>query len=102
MAAMAAFTFSSCEDVPEPYTLPTKPDTGGTTQGEPKGTGTAADPFNSIAAINYCKTLEAGVESDKEVCIKNILISLIFISTYHNELIVYTFHLQLIQYIKHK
>lgn len=26
MAAMAAFTFSSCEDVPEPYTLPTQPD----------------------------------------------------------------------------
>ena len=25
MAAMAAFTFSSCEDVPEPYTLPTQP-----------------------------------------------------------------------------
>ncbi len=70
MAAMAAFTFSSCEDVPEPYTLPTQPDAGGTTEGEPKGTGTAADPFNSIAAINYCKTLEAGVESDKEVYIK--------------------------------
>ena len=70
MAAMAAFTFISCEDVPEPYTLPTQPDAGGTTEGEPKGTGTAADPFNSIAAINYCKTLEAGVESDKEVYIK--------------------------------
>ena len=25
MAAMAAFTFSSCEDVPEPYTLLTQP-----------------------------------------------------------------------------
>lgn len=70
MAAMAAFIFSSCEDVPEPYTLPTQPDAGGTTEGEPKGTGTAADPFNSIAAINYCKTLEAGVESDKDVYIK--------------------------------
>ena len=76
MAAMAAFTFSSCEDVPEPYTLPTKPDTGGTTQGESKGTGTAADPFNSIAAINYCKTLEAGVESDKEVYIKGKVVSI--------------------------
>lgn len=76
MAAMAAFTFSSCEDVPEPYTLPTKPETGGTTQGEPKGTGTAADPFNSIAAINYCKTLEAGVESDKEVYIKGKVVSI--------------------------
>ena len=76
MAAMAAFTFSSCEDVPEPYTLPTKPEAGGTTEGEAKGTGTAADPFNSIAAINYCKTLEAGVESDKEVYIKGKVVSI--------------------------
>ena len=76
MAAMAAFTFSSCEDVPEPYTQPTKPDASGTTEGEPKGTGTAADPFNSIAAINYCNTLEAGVESDKEVYIKGKVVSI--------------------------
>ena len=76
MAAMAAFTFSSCEDVPEPYTQPTKPDAGGTTEGEPKGTGTAADPFNSIAAINYCNTLDAGVESDKEVYIKGKVVSI--------------------------
>ena len=74
MAAMAAFTFSSCEDVPEPYTLPTKPEAPST--GEPKGTGTAADPFNSIAAINYCKTLEAGVESDKEVYIKGKVVNI--------------------------
>ena len=32
MAAMAAFTFSSCEDVPEPYTLPTQPAGPGTQQ----------------------------------------------------------------------
>ena len=76
MAAMAAFTFSSCEDVPEPYTIPTKPETGGTTEGVAKGTGTAADPYNSVAVINYCKTLEAGVESDKEVYIKGKVVSI--------------------------
>ena len=70
MAAMAAFTLSSCEDVPEPYTQPQKPETGGTTEGTPSGTGTAADPFNSVAAIQYCQSLEAGVESDTEVYIK--------------------------------
>ena len=48
MAAMAAFTFSSCEDVPEPYTQPTKPDAGGTTEGESKGTGTAADHSTAL------------------------------------------------------
>lgn len=76
MAAMAAFTFSSCEDVPEPYTMPTKPETGGTTEGVAKGTGTAADPYNSVAVTNYCKTLEAGVESDKEVYIKGKVVSI--------------------------
>lgn len=77
MAAMAAFTFSSCEDVPEPYTMPIKPETGGgTTEGVPKGTGTAADPYNSVAVINYCRTLEAGVESDKEVYIKGKVVSI--------------------------
>lgn len=76
MAAMAAFTFSSCEDVPEPYTMPIKPETGGTTEGVAKGTGTAADPYNSVAVINYCKTLEAGVESDKEVYIKGKVVSI--------------------------
>lgn len=71
MAAMAAFTFSSCADVPEPYTQPQKPDdSGSTTTGEAKGTGTAADPYNSVAAIQYCQSLEAGVESDKEIYIK--------------------------------
>lgn len=70
MAAMAAFTFSSCEDVPEPYTLPTQPDAGGTTEGEPKGTGTAADPFNSVAAQKYTAALDSGVVSDKEFYIK--------------------------------
>ena len=70
MAAMAAFTFSSCEDVPEPYTMPTKPETGGTTEGVAKGDGTAANPFNSVAAQKYTAALEAGVVTDKEFYIK--------------------------------
>ena len=70
MAAMAAFTFSSCEDVPEPYTQPERPEQGETTTGEPKGTGTAEDPYNSVAVIQYCQSLEAGVESENEVYIK--------------------------------
>lgn len=71
MAAVAAFTFNSCADVPEPYTQPQKPDdSGSTTTGEAKGTGTLADPYNSVAAIQYCQSLEAGVESGKEIYIK--------------------------------
>ena len=56
--------------------MPTKPETGGTTEGVAKGTGTAADPYNSVAVANYCKTLEAGVESDKEVYIKGKVVSI--------------------------
>ena len=71
MAAMAAFTFSSCEDVPEPYTMPTKPAEPGTTvEGNPSGTGTATDPFNCAAAVQYCNSLESGVESPQDVYVK--------------------------------
>lgn len=70
MAAMAAFTFSSCEDVPEPYTLPTKPDAP--SAGEPKGTGTAADPFNIAGIIKY---IEDGGSADQEVYTKGKVVS---------------------------
>ena len=71
MAAMAAFTFSSCEDVPEPYTQPVKPaEPGSTVEGNPSGTGIAADPFNCAAAVQYCNSLESGVESTQDVYVK--------------------------------
>ena len=70
MAAMAAFTFSSCEDVPEPYTLPTQP--GAPTTAEAKGTGTAADPFNIAGIIKY---IEDGGSADQEVYTKGKVVS---------------------------
>lgn len=70
MAAMAAFTFSSCEDVPEPYTLPTKPEAP--SAGEAKGTGTAADPFNIAGIIKY---IENGGSADQEVYTKGKVVS---------------------------
>lgn len=50
--AMTAMTFSSCEDVPTPYNLPSI-NGGDSEEAEPTGTGTAADPFNVAAAIKY-------------------------------------------------
>ena len=70
MAAMAAFTFSSCEDVPEPYTLPTKPEAP--SAGEPKGTGTATDPFNVAGIVKY---IEDGGSADQEVYTKGKVVS---------------------------
>lgn len=54
MAAMAAFTFSSCEDVPEPYTLPTQP--GAPTTPEVATQGTEASPYT----VTDAKTVKTG------------------------------------------
>jgi len=53
-------------------------DTPGTdpTPGEAKGTGTLADPYNSVAANNAASALEAGAESDADVYIKGKIVSI--------------------------
>lgn len=64
VAAIAAFTFTSCEDVPMPYDQPGTGGGGSSTTVDPVGTGTAADPYN-IAALNaFAKTLEQGQSSE--------------------------------------
>lgn len=57
--AMAAMTFSSCEDVPAPYNMPTEPETS---EVQPTGTGSAADPFNVAGAVKYIE--DGGSESE--------------------------------------
>lgn len=54
MVAMAAFTFISCEDVPEPYTLPTQP--GAPTTPEVATQGTEASPYT----VTDAKTVKTG------------------------------------------
>ena len=54
MAAMAAFTFSSGEDVPEPYTLPNQP--GAPTTPEVATQGTEASPYT----VTDAKTVKTG------------------------------------------
>ena len=53
------------------YSLNGKTD-GGEPQptGDAKGSGTQADPWNPVAAANYCNTLPSGGESDKDYYIK--------------------------------
>lgn len=57
--AMAAITFSSCEDVPAPYNMPTEDESQKVL---PAGTGTAADPFNVAGAVKYIE--DGGSESE--------------------------------------
>lgn len=73
---MAVFSFTSCEDVPEPYNIPEKPGTGGDGGEEElqgSGSGTLLDPYDCIAAINYCKLLGENVESAENVYVKGIV-----------------------------
>ena len=77
---MAVFSFTSCEDVPEPYNMPDKPGTGGDQGGDEQlegtGAGTLLDPFDCIAAINYATALGADVESTEDVYIKGKVVSI--------------------------
>ena len=76
---MAVFSFTSCEDVPEPYIIPEKPGTGGDGGEEElpgSGSGTLLDPYDCIAAINYCKLLGADTESTENIYIKGKIVSI--------------------------
>lgn len=72
--AMAAFTFTSCEDVPAPFGQPEDPDSGGggTIVVEPTGSGTEADPYNVAAVKAKTETLADG-ESIKDVYTKGYI-----------------------------
>ena len=52
--AIAAGTFTSCEDVPEPYNNPYQ-NMGTKVTVEPTGDGTLASPFNVAAALAKCE-----------------------------------------------
>ena len=73
MLAMAAMTFTSCEDVPEPYAWPTP---SGEEEEEvvvtPTGSGTLDDPYNVAAAQALIQTLGADVQSD-EIYVKGFI-----------------------------
>lgn len=81
MAAMAAFTFSSCEDVPEPYTLPTKPDAGGTT--DPNQKGSESNPYTVAEAIALIK---AGTAPSTAVCVKGKITAVTFFNATYSSL----------------
>ncbi|MBQ6653641.1 MAG: DNA-binding protein, partial [Prevotella sp.] len=76
--AIAAFTFTSCDDVPMPYDMPSSGGNGGNNYGTPSGEGTAADPFNVAAALSY---IAAGEDLDQEVYVKGIIVSIDEVNT---------------------
>ncbi len=58
--AVTAFTFTSCEDVPEPFGQPINPNAGETVVVEPTGSGTEADPYNVAKVTEVTKAMADG------------------------------------------
>lgn len=81
MAAMAAFTFSSCEDVPEPYTLPTQPAGPGNT--DPNQKGSESNPYTVTEAIALIKT---GTAPSTAVCVKGKITAVTFFNATYSSL----------------
>lgn len=81
MAAMAAFTFSSCEDVPEPYTLPTQPAGPGNTV--PNQKGSESNPYTVAEAIALIK---AGTAPSTAVCVKGKITAVTFFNATYSSL----------------
>ena len=73
--ALMAFTFTSCEDVPNPFGQILPPGAGGddVETFTPEGSGTLADPFNVQGVLEYVTALGADVQSDKDVYVKGYI-----------------------------
>ena len=67
--AIAGLGFTGCDDVPMPYNQPNiKPDTP--SEVTPKGSGTAADPYNVAKALEVVSALEANAQTVSEIYVK--------------------------------
>lgn len=77
-AALLMLGFAACEDVDNPFPQPGQ---GGDEPGDtpevivPAGDGTLENPYNTAGALAYTKALAADVNSDQEVYIKGIVVS---------------------------
>ncbi len=74
--AIAAMTFSSCEDVPAPYNMPQEvldDESGTSSSAEATGSGTADDPYNVAAANEETAKLSSGESLGSTVYIKGIV-----------------------------
>lgn len=71
--AIAAMTFTACEDVPAPYDTPTPGGGGGgETEVTYEGSGTQESPYTCADAINYAKSF-GQAESEVQVYIKGYI-----------------------------
>lgn len=74
--AVAAFTFTSCEDVPAPYDDPNDNPIDQPEVIEPAGEGTAENPYNVARTLEVAGALASGESSESEVYIKGVVIGI--------------------------
>ena len=74
--AVAAFTFTSCEDVPAPYDDPNDNPIDQPEVIEPAGEGTAESPYNVARTLEVAGALASGESSESEVHIKGVVIGI--------------------------
>lgn len=77
VAAISLGTFTSCEDVPMPFNNPLdylEPDPEVIVI-DPVGDGTKDSPYNVAGALAYLGTLEADVESERDIYITGVITS---------------------------
>ena len=77
-AVLLMVGFAACEDVDNPFPQPGE---GGGSQEtpdvtEPAGDGSLENPYNTAGVLAYTKALAADVNSDKEVYMKGIVVSI--------------------------
>ena len=70
--AMTTTVFTSCEDVPAPYSVTFEENNNNNTNTPTAGTGTETDPFNVAAALKY---IDAGQNLDKDVYVSGTIVS---------------------------
>lgn len=74
--AMAAFTFTSCEDVPSPYDDPNDNPSDEPIVIEPSGDGTAESPYNVARILELAGALESGEDLPSKVYITGVVVGI--------------------------
>ena len=74
--AIAAFTFTSCEDVPAPYDDPNDNPSDQPVVIEPSGDGTAASPYNVARVLELGGALESGEDLPSKVYITGVVVGI--------------------------
>ena len=74
--AIAAFTFTSCEDVPAPYDDPNDNPSDQPIVIEPSGDGTAASPYNVARVLELAGTLESGEDLPSKVYLTGVVVGI--------------------------